>query len=273
MRIFIPFVVLAALFMTGCTEDEPKDVVKDIMVSVSEETGVAYDLFDDKREHPIECMLIMTEDNPGAWEPLGFGGIEGFTYERGHAYYLRVKRTILANPPQDGSDRTYSLVSILEDRLIAEPEVPVEKEITSEADIEYYDLCPVGKYAIDSLFTLDANNKIGGTDAAFGGMTMSYDSKRIYLINILDKGDSNWVKFQSIPYMAIYSYVISPLTDEIRLVRNESSGPMFKNVIPGNEFESIVRTLKSGDELHYTLILANVYRQGLQKLEFTVKKQ
>lgn len=30
---------------------------------------------------------------------------------------LSVKRTILANPPMDGSDRTYSLIRILDDRV------------------------------------------------------------------------------------------------------------------------------------------------------------
>ena len=59
---------------------------------------------------------------------------------------MRVKRTILANPPMDASDRTYSLVRILDDRLVAEPEVPVEKDIKSEEDIAYYDLCPFEKH-------------------------------------------------------------------------------------------------------------------------------
>ena len=99
-------------------------------------------------------MLVMSEDNPGVWEPLGFGKIEGFTYERGHEYYLSVRRTILANPPADASDRTYSLIRILEDRVVTEPEVPVDEEITSEEDIEYHDLCPFEKYAISKEFVV-----------------------------------------------------------------------------------------------------------------------
>ena len=31
--------------------------------------------------------------------------------------------------------------------------------------------------------------------------------------------------------------------------------------------------MQAGEELHYALILANVYKLGLQKLEFTLKKQ
>ena len=39
--------------------------------------------------------------------------IEGFDYEWGYTYVLKVKRTILKNPPMDGSDRTYSLVKVI----------------------------------------------------------------------------------------------------------------------------------------------------------------
>lgn len=46
-------------------------------------------------------MLVESEDFPGETLHLGFNEIEGFTYERGHEYYLSVKRTILANPPAE----------------------------------------------------------------------------------------------------------------------------------------------------------------------------
>ena len=48
---------------------------------------------------------------------------------------------------------------------------------------------------------------------------------------------------------------------------------MFKDVIPENEFIHITQSMKSGEELRYALILANVRKMGLQKLEFTIKKQ
>jgi len=47
---------------------------------------------------------------------------------------------------------------------------------------------------------------------------------------------------------------------------------MFKDVIPENEYRHIVETMKTNEELQYTLILANVYKLGLQKLNFTIKK-
>lgn len=267
-------ILLMAMFavvgLTACSDDEPKDSVKEIRMQVSAETGVMYAWGDDKKENPIECMLVMSEDNPGVWESLGFNSIEGFTYVRGHEYYLSVRRTILANPPADASDRTYSLIRILQDRVVTEPEVPVDEEITSEEDIEYYDLCPLEKYAVSKGYIVDENGKIFYDD---GSLLPSYDMARIWLEDVLDKGDPNWVKFQSVPYQATYSFVLSPFTDDIRLVRNDSHGPMFKDVVPEDEFTNITQTMQSGEEVRYTLILANVYKKGIQKLEFTIKKQ
>ena len=267
--LFVAFLTVTGL--TACSDDDkPKDAVKEIRMQISPETGVMYDLFDDKREHPIECMLVMSEDNPGVWESLGFDRIEGFTYERGHEYYLSVKRTILANPPADASDRKYSLIRILADRLVTDPEVPVDKDIKSEADIEYYDLCPFEKYAVSKEFIVD---KDGNIFYGNGSSLPTYDAARIWLENVLDKSDPDWQKFNSIPYMAYYSFVLSPFTDDIRMVRNERSGPMFKNVVPENEFTHITQSMKSGEEARYALILANIYKKGLQKLEFVIKKQ
>ena len=48
---------------------------------------------------------------------------------------------------------------------------------------------------------------------------------------------------------------------------------MFKNIIPEDEFTYITQEMKSGEELKYTLILANVYKKGLQKLEFRIMKR
>lgn len=167
---FIPFLLFCTLWVSGCIDDdEPKDIVDEILMSVSSETGVMYPPF---FEEGVECMLVMSEDNPGVWEHLGFGAIEGFTYERGHEYYLRVIRTILANPPMDASNRTYSLKDIIEDRIVAKPEVPIEKEIQSEDDIEYQDLCPFEKYAIAKELIVDDDGQIFYADVHHCHLTM-----------------------------------------------------------------------------------------------------
>ena len=257
-KLIISFLFITAFLVSACSDDE-QDAVKEIKMSISSETGVMYALFDEKREYPIECMLVMSEDNPGVWEPLGFNSIEGFTYERGHEYYLSVKRTILANPPADASDRTYSLIRILEDRVVTEPEIPVDEEITSEEDIEYNDLCPFEKYAVSKGYIVDGNGKILYDDDS-GSSLPSYDNARIWLEDVLDKEDPNWVKFQTVSYQATYSYVFSPFTDDIRLIRNDSHGPMFKSVIPEDEFTRI-QSMQSGQFSNHTAPLR--HRQPL----------
>ena len=237
-------------------------------MSVSEKTGITYDLFDTNAEYPIECMLVKEEGGNGQWQNLMFGAIEGFTYEKGHAYELKVRKTILANPPADGSNCRYKLIEILEDRTVTEPETPEEPIVNSEEDIEYYDLCPYGKYAIEPEIKVNSD---GGVLVS-GGLTayLQYEHKRIYLETVLPKDDPDWIKFNKVPYMAYYAYVISPLTDTIRLVSASGGGPMLKDVIPQDEFARVRELLAEGEELKYSLILANIYKYGLQKLEFTV---
>ena len=106
-----------------------------------------------------------------------------------------------------------------------------------------------------------------------GRQAPDYKNARIYLEDVLPKDDPNWITFQHVQYQATYSYVFSPLTTKVRLVRNESSGPMFKNVVPEDEFKYIINDLKENEELQYTLVLANVQKLGLQKLNFTIRKK
>ncbi len=272
-KLIIPFILIFSIFgavLTSCSDDEPKDKVKEITMYVSSETGFMYGLFDTYGEYPIECMLVMTEDDRSDWSPLSFQGIQGFSYERGHEYELRVKRTIMANPPADGSDRYYELVRIVSDILVTEPEVSVDENIVSEEDIEYYEGCPIEKYSINPLYYVDDNGMITYAD---GSSVPSYDNARIWYENIMDKTDSNWIDYQKIPYQATYTYVFPPLNEKVRLVRSDSHGPLFSEVVTEEEFDYVVNTMKSEEEVKYTLILANVYKKGIQRLELTIKKK
>ena len=268
----IMFITLAAFSLASCSsDDDDKDITKEIIMNVSAEPGIMYDLFDSMGEHPIECMQVMTEDEPGQWQNLYFSEVKGFTYERGHEYVLRVKRTILANPPQDASNRTYELVRILADKKVEEVAEPVEKEVKSEADIEYEQQCPVEKYAIakGGEYMVDADGKMTYAD---GTPTPEFDKHaQIYLENVLDKNHPLWQA--GARYQATYAYVLSPFTDEIRLVPGNRSAFLFKNILAESEMEHVKQSMKQGETLHYNLILANVYKRGIQKVEFTIKKK
>ena len=237
---------------------------------VNYETGIMYDVFDTYREHPIECMLVLEEGDNGEWRRLPLGAIEGFSYERRHEYVLRVKRVILANPPQDGSNRTYSLIRIVSDNLVTEPETPEEKNVVYESDIEYYDdMCPLEKYAVEPFLLVDDDGNFFHYD---GARMPSFESAAVYTYNILDKADPDWVKLQKVPYMWTYSYIVSPFTDKVRTVRNATNGLLLKEAITKEEEAYIIENLGVGEELNYAFVVANVYRYGLQRLEFTVRK-
>ena len=259
-------VCMVFISLSSCLDDdEPKkDVTNEISMTISSETGMMYPW---GSEVPIECMLMKSDDNPDRWKQLAMGEIKGFTYQKGHEYELRVLRTILGNPPMDGSDCTYSLVSILQDRLITEPEEPEGKEINSEEDIIYHDKCPFNKYAMEKELLVDSEGNIRSNN---GHLLPSYEKAKFGIETVLPKDDPNWIEFNKVPYMAIYAFVLSPFTDEIRLVRNKPV--MFKEAIPTNEFNNIL-SMESGEKVHYALILVNVHMDGLQKLEFTITKQ
>lgn len=262
------FLLLAVFAVSSCSsdDDEKKDSVKEITIYVSSETGESYGF----NSTPEECMLVKFDNPNGEWEHLGLYRIEGFTYVKGHEYELRVKMTTLANPPADGYSHKYLLVKIVQDKLVKETGTPTDNSVKSESDIEYQELCPYNKYETEDNYIVDGEGNIYKGN---GWPKPSYEHSRIYVENVLDKGDDNWVKFNSIPYQAYCSYVISPLTDDIRLVYNEDGGPLFKKVIPESEFEYITKKMNSGEKLQYYLILANVYKKGLQKLKFTITKQ
>lgn len=262
------FLLLAVFAVSSCSsdDDEKKDSVKEITIYVSSETGERYGF----NSTPEECMLVKFDNPNGKWEHLGLYRIEGFTYVKGHEYELRVKMTTLANPPADGYSHKYLLVKIVQDKLVKETETPTDNSVKSESDIEYQELCPYNKYETEDNYIVDGEGNIYKGN---GWPKPSYEHSRIYVENVLDKSDDNWVKFNSIPYQAYCSYVISPLTDDIRLVYNEDGGPLFKKVIPESEFEYITKKMNSGEKLQYFLILANVYKKGLQKLKFTITKQ
>ena len=79
-RIIISSILFAALFVIGCSKDEPHDIVNEIKMSVSAETGTYIPWGSDT---PVECMLVK-EETASDYSPLAFGGIQGFDYVRGH---------------------------------------------------------------------------------------------------------------------------------------------------------------------------------------------
>ena len=105
--------MLAAFFLASCSsDDDNEDKVEQVTLYVSAETGTYNDLFDANGEYPMEGMQIQ-EKGETRWRCVSFLTITGFTYKRGNEYELLVKKTTLANPPQDSSIIRYELIRIV----------------------------------------------------------------------------------------------------------------------------------------------------------------
>ena len=115
----IIFMMLAAFSLASCSnDDDNEDKVEQVTVYVSAETGVYYDMWlDPERENPIIGMQIR-EEGCSVWRTVSLYTIKGFTYEKDNEYELLVKKTTLANPPQDDVNVRYELISIVSQRKV-----------------------------------------------------------------------------------------------------------------------------------------------------------
>lgn len=275
-KLIIPFLFIACLFVTSCNDDdEPKDKSKDIIMSVSEEPGVMYDIFDSEGKYPMACMRVMDEDFPGEWRNLPMSAIEGFNYEIGHMYTLKVCRTILANPPADASSYTYRLLEILEDRIW--PEEPKEDDkiiINKEEDIPYEDKCPYHIYDLyKDAFVIDSKGKMHYSNYKDGDIVLDLSYAAIRLEFAIETSSPDFIEFNRTGKKATSAYVLSPLTDKIERVSLTRGTLYLKDVISQDLYDEIVSKYESGETLEYGLVLANSRHYGLQKVHFTIIKE
>ncbi len=123
-RIAVAAVLVLALGVAGCAgirsvampsgaaERQPQPAApmdgdgREIIVNVAGQrapcTGVA----------PTLCLQVRTQ--PGAAWTLHYGEIEGFDWQSGTEYVIRVREIPVANPPADASSRRWVLQEVLE---------------------------------------------------------------------------------------------------------------------------------------------------------------
>ena len=112
-KTIITVLLAAILGLASCNRDSNyEDKVEQVTIYVSAETGMFYNVPNTTLE---EGMMIRV-DGEENYICVAFNTITGFTYERGHEYELLVKRTTLANPPQDSGKYRYELVRIVSDK-------------------------------------------------------------------------------------------------------------------------------------------------------------
>lgn len=109
----ILYCLLGIAMLSSClNDDDITDVVKTVRVEIKSEPKLIYPAWGDRSGEPtIPGMTMKVEGEE--WEDVAQSTILGFTYETGYTYTLKVRMTILANPPADGSNRRYELIDII----------------------------------------------------------------------------------------------------------------------------------------------------------------
>ena len=112
--IITALLAIVVIGLVSCNSDNDyEDKVEQVTVYVSAETGLFYNVPNTSLE---EGMLIRIDHE--YYICVAFNTIAGFTYEKGNEYELLVKKTKLANPPQDSGSIKYELLRIVSQRRV-----------------------------------------------------------------------------------------------------------------------------------------------------------
>ncbi len=105
--------VFAIVLAVGCapsaTGGDGTEITLFVGPALKECVGVA----------PMQCMQVKRSADAG-WE-FFYDQIEGFTFEPGFEYELRVKEIVVENPPADGSSLRYELVAVVNKTAVSQP--------------------------------------------------------------------------------------------------------------------------------------------------------
>lgn len=100
MKRYILTLLLAAFACTACDKDDEYEIRE---WTVASQLGIAHG------PHTLQPVLLVKANDDTSWRAL-YGGIEGFEYQPGYEYRLRIKAEQLPDTPQDGSSIRYTLL-------------------------------------------------------------------------------------------------------------------------------------------------------------------
>lgn len=133
--IFVYQVMALAILsvMASCSNDDEGDWSEMVYLIVDDHT-VSYHPGEYASEAPLPQGLSVCELPAGRFLVLPMDAIEGFVYQEGYTYYLKVKKIHLSNPPADGLDVRYLALQMLNCRQTSETDSvqPEELSITAQ---------------------------------------------------------------------------------------------------------------------------------------------
>jgi heat shock protein HslJ len=104
-------VMATVLTLSACATAQPTEIPVQNQSGTSQIIFIAPELKECVGVGPMECMQ-MADSKDGPWS-LFYNQIEGFTFEPGFLYELRVRSEQVANPPADESSIRYILEEVV----------------------------------------------------------------------------------------------------------------------------------------------------------------
>ncbi len=111
---------------------------------------------------PMKCLQY--KENPADGWKLMYQGINGFNYEPGYLYKIKVKQAKVPNPPADGSSIAYKLLKIISKNK----DTAMENRLIN---------APHGKYILASLWM---DGKLTNVSAKAYEMEFKKDENQVY---------------------------------------------------------------------------------------------
>ncbi|WP_290524007.1 DUF4377 domain-containing protein [Alcanivorax sp.] len=107
----IGLAIVPALLLVGC-ESEPEGQLLEVAPYRTACIGVG----------PMECLQVRRDGEESY--SLFYSKIEGFEFESGYQYTLRVKVTPVKDAPTDASSERYTLLEVVEKADVNQQEAP-----------------------------------------------------------------------------------------------------------------------------------------------------
>lgn len=109
--------LITGTISTGCLKNDDSDKIERTNAEVSAYTNSFTGGSFTSEYHLSEGMLVKLGSDDD-YQPFFFGEIEGFTFERGNEYKLRIKMITPAQPVMDGGNTRYELIEVLSKRRV-----------------------------------------------------------------------------------------------------------------------------------------------------------
>jgi len=120
---YVSMCFIFIVFCVGCKKEGDH-----ILLTISDTPNYSIEIGEKPGEIEITTFLIAKEEGVNVEQSIKFSAIEGFTYEKGYEYLLKVKKGINSNT----DDRQYSLVEIVSKTQTGELEAIVLIHVTTE---------------------------------------------------------------------------------------------------------------------------------------------